>query len=83
MALPNAHEHDRHSVSEERPASIRPDMVGALRPQTEARAVVEPEAPAFRLLGGHFQPLTSPDPLDTLLVHQPALRSSAVIRRYP
>src|SRR5438105_4578056 len=46
-------------------------MVSPLRPQTHARAVVEPEPPAFGLLGRDFQPLTSPDPLDTLLVHPP------------
>ena len=47
-------------------------MVGPLRPQTNARPVVEPEPPAFGLFGRDFQPLTSPDPLDTLLVHPPA-----------
>ena len=51
---------------------IGPDMVGPLRPQTDARAVVEPQTTAFRLFAGDFQPLTSPDPLDTLLVHRPA-----------
>jgi hypothetical protein len=51
---------------------IGPDMVGSLRPQPDARSVVEPETPAFRLFGGHFQPLASPDPFDTLLVHRPA-----------
>ena len=56
-------------------------MIGSLRLQTDARAVVEPETPAFWLFGGHFQPLTSPDPLDTLLVHRPA--SSAKQRRDP
>ena len=56
-------------------------MVGALRPQTDARAVVEPQTPAFRLFGRDLQPLTSPDPLNTLLVHRPA--SSAKQRRNP
>src|SRR5690606_22489113 len=51
---------------------IRPDMVVPLRPQTDARAVVEPQTPAFRLFGRDLQPLTSPDPLNTLLVHRPA-----------
>src|SRR5690606_38947829 len=57
------------------------DMVGPLRPQTDARAVVEPQTPAFRLFGRDLQPLTSPDPLDTLLVHRPA--GSAKQRRDP
>src|SRR3954462_14022962 len=30
-----------------------------------------PEPSAFRLLPGHPQPLTSPDPLDTLVVDEP------------
>jgi hypothetical protein len=47
-------------------------MVGSLRPQPKARAIVEPEMSAFRLFGRHFQPLASPDPLDTFLVHRPA-----------
>ena len=47
-------------------------MVGTLRAQTDARPVVEPEPPAFGLFGRDFQPLTSPDPLNTLLVHRPA-----------
>jgi hypothetical protein len=47
-------------------------MVGSLRPQTDAREVVQPETPAFGLLGRHFQPLASPDLLNTLLVHRPA-----------
>ena len=47
-------------------------MVGSLRPQTDARAVIEPETSTFWLFGRDFQPLTSPDPLDTLLVHHPS-----------
>ena len=60
---------------------IGPDMVGALRAQTDARTVIEPETATFRLFGWDFQPLTSPDPLDTLLVHRPA--GSAKQRRDP
>ena len=37
-------------------------MVGALRPQTDARAVVEPQTPAFRLFDRDLQPLTAPNP---------------------
>src|SRR3954466_7585976 len=46
-------------------------MVGTLRAQTNARPVVEPEPPAFGLFGRDFQPLTSPDPFNALLVHRP------------
>src|SRR5690242_17403067 len=56
-------------------------MVGMCRPQSDTRAVVEPKAPTFGLSGWHFQPLTSPDPRDTLLVHRPA--GSAKQRRDP
>ena len=63
---------------------IGPDMVGTLRPQTDARSVVEPETSAFRLFGGTFSPshrqIRSTRFLFTV---QPPLRSSAVIRRYP
>ena len=59
-------------------------MVGALRPQTDARAVVEPQTPAFRLFGRYLQPsqrqIRSTRFLFTV---QPARRSNAVIRRYP
>jgi hypothetical protein len=47
-------------------------MVGTLRPQPNARPVVEPEPPAFGLFGRDFQPLTSPDPFNALLVHRPS-----------
>jgi len=60
---------------------VGPDMVGSLRPQTDARAIIEPQTPAFRLFGRNLQPLTPPYPLDTLLVHRPA--SSAKQRRNP
>src|SRR5476651_1928291 len=43
-----------------------------LRPQTNARNVVEPQTPAFGLFCWDLQPLTSPDPLDTFDVHHPA-----------
>ncbi len=36
---------------------IGPDMVGPLRPQTDAGTVVEPQTPAFRLFGRDLQPL--------------------------
>jgi len=51
---------------------VGPDMVAALGSQTDARSVIEPQASALRLPGGDFQPLASPDPLDPLVVNQPA-----------
>jgi hypothetical protein len=51
---------------------VGPDMPRILRPQPDARAIVQPEPAAFRLLLWHLQPLLAPDPLDTLAVHRPA-----------
>src|SRR5215475_4197919 len=51
---------------------VRPDMVGAFRPQPDARSVSQPQAAALGLLGRDLQPLASPDPLDPLVVDQPA-----------
>ena len=47
-------------------------MVAMLRPQTDARSVVEPEPTLLRLLLRHLQPLPPPDPLDAFGVHHPA-----------
>ena len=65
----------------ERPAVLRlildeiiaPDMAGALRPKTDARAVIQPEPAAFRLFLRHFQPFPPPDAIDPLEVHPPTL----------
>jgi hypothetical protein len=43
-----------------------------LGPQADARSVRLPQTTAFRLLLWHLQPLTPPDPLDPLVVDQPA-----------
>lgn len=51
---------------------IRPDMVGPLRPQPQSGAVIEPQPPPLGLFLWDLQPLTPPDPLDPLLVDQPA-----------
>ncbi len=51
---------------------IRPDMIRILGPQADAGSVVEPEPSFLRLPLRHFEPLPSPDPLDPLLVHEPA-----------
>lgn len=50
---------------------IGPNVIAVLGPQSDARSVMEPQPPAFRLLLGHLQPLTPPDPLDPLVAHQP------------
>src|SRR5258707_2900497 len=59
-----------HAQHAERPAIlgpilhevVGPDVVGPLRPQPHARAVVEPQTAPFRLLLRHFKPFPSPDP---------------------
>ena len=51
---------------------VGPDVVRALRPQPDARAVVEPEPAPLGLPPRHLEPLPPPDPLDPLAVHRPA-----------
>jgi hypothetical protein len=51
---------------------VRPDMVAMLRPQPDARPVIQPEPPLLWLFHWHFQPLSSPQPFDALVVHMPA-----------
>ena len=51
---------------------VGPDMVRTFRPQSDARAIIEPEPASLRLLLRNLQPLTSPDPFDTFDVHHPA-----------
>jgi len=51
---------------------VGPDMVGTLRSQPDARSVIEPQPSTLGLSGGDLQPLASPDPLDPLVVDQPA-----------
>jgi hypothetical protein len=41
-------------------------------PQPDARSVIQPQACALGLPGGNLQPLASPDPLDPLVIDQPA-----------
>ncbi len=50
---------------------VGPDVVGPLRPQPDAGAVVEPEPALLRLLVRDLQPFAPPDPLDPLRVHMP------------
>src|SRR4051794_22748202 len=49
-----------------------PDMVGPLRAETNAGAVVEPQPTAWPMLLGHLEPLTAPDALNPVLAHMPA-----------
>jgi hypothetical protein len=51
---------------------VGPDVIAVLGPEPDAGAVVEPEASTLRLPGRNLQPLASPDPLDPLVVDQPA-----------
>ena len=51
---------------------VGPDVVAMLGPQPDARSVRQPEPSAFGLLPGDLQPLASPDPLDPLVVDEPA-----------
>jgi hypothetical protein len=51
---------------------VRPDMVGAPGSQPDARSIIQPWASALGLLGRDLQPLASPNPLDPLVVDQPA-----------
>ena len=47
-------------------------MIGTFWSQPDARAVIEPEPALLSLLRWDFQPFTSPDPLDPLVVYVPA-----------
>ena len=51
---------------------VGPDVIAVFRPQSDARSVIEPQAVPFGLFPWDFQPLTPPDPLDPLVIDQPA-----------
>ena len=51
---------------------VGPDVVGALSPQPDGRSVSQPQPGALGLPGRDLQPLASPDPLNPLVVNQPA-----------
>ena len=51
---------------------VGPDVIAVFGSQPDAGAVVQPEPPALRLPGRNLQPLAPPDPLDPLVVDQPA-----------
>ena len=48
---------------------VGPDMVGVLRAQPDAGAIVEPEPATLGLLGWDLEALALPDALDPLLIH--------------
>lgn len=60
---------------------ISPDVIAMLWPQANARAVIKPQPPAFRLFYRYFQALAPPDPRNAFVVHMPAIRSEQ--RRNP
>ncbi len=51
---------------------VRPDVVGILRPQADARPVRKTQLPALGLFRGDLQPLASPAPLDPLVIDRSA-----------
>jgi hypothetical protein len=51
---------------------VGPDVVRVFGPQPQAGPVRQPEPPALGLPLRDLQPLTSPDPLDPLVVDHPA-----------
>ncbi len=50
---------------------VGPHVALVLRPQAQARAIVEPQSSPFDLLLGNLQTLLPPDALQTLPVHLP------------
>ena len=50
---------------------IRPDMIYMLWPKPNAGTVIEPKPLTFWLLTWDFKPLSTPDPLNPLRVHNP------------
>src|SRR5215468_8756288 len=54
---------------------VGPHVVRALGSEPNARSVIQPQAGALGLPRGDLQPLASPDPLDPLVVDQPAPES--------
>lgn len=50
----------------------RPDMVAALRPEARAGPIVEPRTAALWLLLKDLRSLLPPDPVDPLVVYDPA-----------
>jgi hypothetical protein len=51
---------------------VGPHVIAMLRSQADARTIRQPQTTSFGLLLGNLQPLTSPNPLDPFVVHNPA-----------
>ena len=51
---------------------VAPHVIAMFGPKPHARTVGEPQTPAFRLLIRNLEPLAPPDPLDPLVVDDPA-----------
>ena len=51
---------------------IRPDMAFVLRPESDARAIVEPEPASLGLLLRDLEPFASPDAFHPLCIDRPA-----------
>lgn len=54
---------------------IGPDMIPVLWPFADTGTVIEPQSSLFGLFCGDFQPLSSPDTLDTFVIHLPTVIS--------
>lgn len=54
---------------------IGPYMVGLLGSEPDARAVIQPQPAAFRLLGWDFESFSPPDSLNSFRIHLPTLMS--------
>jgi hypothetical protein len=50
---------------------VGPDVIAVLWPQPDARSVIEPQPPAFRLPPWNLQPLAPPEALDPLVIDLP------------
>jgi len=48
------------------------------RPQPHARSVIQPQPTALGLLTWDIEPFTSPDAVDALLIHVPAVSSQQI-----
>jgi hypothetical protein len=54
---------------------VAPDMVNMLRTPSHARPIIKPQPASWLLFLWNLQPLTTPDPLDPILVDLPACSS--------
>ena len=59
---------------------VRPHVIAMFRPEPDARAISQPKPAALGLFGGNLQPLSSPDPLDPLVVDDPSRRRPQQLR---